>query len=152
MDRDAHKQAHGSCLCQKVRFRATGKPRWVAHCHCQSCRRNTGSLVATFVGYAIDQVEFVSGQRQFYESSPNVQRGFCANCGTPLSYEADRFPGEIHLYICTLDEPDAFEASAHVYASERVAWFDCHDALPRFSATSTDAKPESFGPAISADR
>ncbi len=93
----------GRCLCGAVQFQAAGEPEWIGHCHCQSCRRNTGAAVATFVGFARDQVTYSAGERQIFESSPGVRRGFCAKCGTPLTYEADVIPGEIHLYISSLD-------------------------------------------------
>ena len=138
--------ATGRCLCGAVPFTAVGDPLWVAHCHCHSCRRNTGSAVATFVGFRREQVRYLSGERSIHESSPGVRRGFCATCGTPLSYEADRAGGEIHLYLCTLDNPDDFPASGHVHHAERVAWFEIHDALPRYAATANQAQPASFGP------
>jgi hypothetical protein len=56
-------------------------------------------------------------------------------CGTPLSYRADRFPGEVHLYLSTLDEPDRFEPQFHVFSAEKIAWFDTDDSLPRHAAT-----------------
>ncbi|MDX1431486.1 MAG: GFA family protein [Gammaproteobacteria bacterium] len=136
----------GRCLCGAVRYTVTGAPKWVAHCHCESCRRNTGSAVATFVGFHRDQVDFVQGERRLFASSPGVRRGFCADCGTPISYEADRFGDEIHLYLCTLDDPDAFPAESHVYHGERVAWFEIHDALPRYAATARADAPASWGP------
>jgi len=138
--------ARGQCLCGEITYQATGLPKWVAHCHCQSCRRNTGSVVATFVGFAVSNVEFVSGSRQFFNSSAGVQRGFCGRCGTPVSYESERYTDEIHLYLCTLDEPDKFPATAHVYSSEQVAWFECHDALPRYQGTMQRGAAVEFGP------
>lgn len=122
----------GGCLCGAVRFEARGEPLWMVHCHCHSCRRNTGSAVATFLGYRMKDVEWVKGRRAFYESSPGVQRGFCSACGTPLSYEGDRAPGETHLYISTMDEPDRFPPEKHVFYEEKIAWFDTADDLPRF--------------------
>jgi hypothetical protein len=41
----------GGCLCGAVRFHATGTPRGVFWCHCQSCRRHSGAPVSVFVGF-----------------------------------------------------------------------------------------------------
>ncbi len=115
---------------------------WVAHCHCHSCRRNTGSALATFVGIAREGFRYTQGTPGTYASSPGVTRSFCAACGTPLAYEAERFPGEIHLYISTLDNPEDFEPRSHVFFTEKIPWFDTADHLPRFETTSRDgAKP-----------
>lgn len=127
----------GRCLCGAVRFEARGAPVWVGYCHCLSCRRNTGSAVATFVGFREEQVIYTEGERSFYASSPGVRRGFCAACGTPLTYEAERYPGEIHLYLSTLDETQRYEPQFHVYFAERVPWFEVVDDLPRYLTTSS---------------
>ncbi len=121
----------GHCLCGAIHFRIEGDALWVAHCHCESCRRNTGSAVATFVGFRPSQVQYLSGPRKIFESSPGVRRGFCADCGTPLSYETDRLADEIHLYLSTLNKPEKFPAQFHVFYAERVPWFEIADELAR---------------------
>ncbi len=131
----------GGCLCGALRFEARGKPLWVAHCHCRSCRRNTGSAFATFVGYKQEQVRIVKGALQAYASSPGVVRSFCGTCGTPLSYAAERYPGEIHLYSSTLDRPEAFEPGAHVHVGEQLPWLHLDDGLPRFQTTGYASNP-----------
>lgn len=136
----------GRCLCGEVRFEARGEPLWVAHCHCHSCRRNTGGPVTTFVGYRREQLSYLSGERRTYESSPGVRRRFCGTCGTPLSYEADRCADEIHLYVSTLDHPSRFEPGLHVHFEEKVGWLELNDDLPRYDHGSRDAEPSSWGP------
>lgn len=125
---------HGRCLCGRISFVARGAPLWVLHCHCRSCRLNTGAPVATFVGYRPDRVDFAATP-SLYESSPGVRRRFCANCGTPVSYEADRYADEIHLYIGAFDHPGAFPAQGHVHEDERIPWFDIVGDLPRKPGT-----------------
>lgn len=126
-------KAHsGRCLCGRVTFEATGAPLWIAHCHCQSCRRNTGSVMATFAGFRKPQVRYLTGERKRYASSPGVSRSFCGDCGTPLAYEADRWPDEIHIYISTLDAPQDFPPTAHVYTAEQIPWLHLDDGLKRY--------------------
>jgi hypothetical protein len=136
----------GRCLCGNLRFELRGRRLWVAHCHCDSCRRNTGSAVATFVGYRKDQLSYTRGERKFYQSSPGVRRGFCAECGTPMTYEADRCPDEVHLYLSTIDNPGAFVPQLHVFFAERIPWMDLVDDLPRYEGLTPDAEPLAWGP------
>ena len=90
-------------------------------------------------------MEFASLDRSIFESSPGVRRGFCARCGTPVSYESDRTGDELHLYVCTLDDPQNFVPTGHVFHAERVPWFEVHDALPRFDGSGSGAI-SSWGP------
>jgi hypothetical protein len=136
----------GRCLCGNLQFELQGQPLWVAHCHCESCRRNTGSAVATFVGYKKEQLAYTRGKRKFYASSPGVRRGFCADCGTPMTYEADRYPDEVHLYVSTLDNPGEYRPQVHVFFAERVPWMDLEDDLPRYEGLVRGAEPVSWGP------
>jgi hypothetical protein len=122
--------ATGRCLCGAVSFEATGQPLWVVHCHCESCRRQTGSAAATFVGFRLKQVAFATSMRRVFSSSPGVERTFCARCGSPVSYEADRFPGEIHMYISLFDQPGRFVPERHVHYDEHLPWLQLDPHLP----------------------
>ena len=96
----------GRCLCGAVEFEFEGKPNWVAYCHCESCRRNTSSPTTTFIGVGRDNYRFTKGETAFYESSPGVRRHFCATCGTPMAFDADHYPEEIHFYLASLLDPE----------------------------------------------
>ena len=127
----------GGCLCGDVRYRIDAQPLWTAYCHCTTCRRSTGAPVTMFVGARSDSVRFTAGKRAMYASSPDVQRGFCARCGTPLTYESERrWPGETHFYVSTFDVPQALPPAFHVFHEERLEWLDISDALPRHATTS----------------
>ena len=135
----------GRCLCGAITFEAEGEPEWVAHCHCESCRRQTGAALATFVGYTATKVTFTNGERQLHDSSPGVRRGFCGKCGSPLSYEADDYPNEIHLYLSSFDEPGRFTSERHVFFDEHVTSFETYDNLPRRASGGNN--PIAWGPA-----
>lgn len=120
----------GHCLCGQLSFEANGEPRWVAYCHCASCRRHTGSPVTCFVNFKSKEIRF-SGERRLYVSSPGVTRSHCATCGTPISYETDKRGDEIDLYLNTFENPEDFRPQGHAFFEERIGWFDTRDELPR---------------------
>ena len=122
----------GGCMCGAVRYEAVGKPITVGHCHCHSCRRHTGAPVVTVVVFGRDQVKFTKGDRRIYNSSPGVGRGFCDQCGSPLTWEGemeDRLVFSIH--ISTLENPDDYVPERHWYHEERISWLEVADNLPR---------------------
>ena len=136
----------GRCQCRALEYEFEGKPKWVMHCHCESCRRATSSPVATYVGVHIEQFRYLKGDPAIYESSPGVQRYFCPKCGSPMAYAGARWPKEVHLFIGTLEDPTKFPPTGHANVGEQVAWFDVHDDLPRFEKTSKEGKAVAKGP------
>lgn len=132
----------GGCLCGAVRYEAEGAPICVAHCHCETCRGHTGAPIVTFVAFDAGKVRFTNENRSLYQSSANVQRGFCGRCGTPLSWEGPYAGGSIiEFYISTTDYPDTYVPEWHWHHEERIAWFDSMDNLPRFRASNIGAEP-----------
>ena len=133
----------GGCLCGALRYRIDAPPLWTAYCHCITCRHSTGAPVTMFVGTRSESVRFTAGERATYASSPGVRRGFCARCGTPLTYESDRLcPGETHFYVSTFDDPQALPPAFHVFYRERLEWLEISDSLPRHATTSRRSKHE----------
>lgn len=127
--------AKGRCLCETVQFECDTLPIWSLYCHCESCRLNTGSPVTAFFGIANGNWRWLGTRPQVYESQPGVRRHFCNNCGTPVAYDADKFPGEIHFYTSALYEKAGFEPKGHVHATEKLPWHDIKDELPRWAGT-----------------
>ena len=139
----------GRCLCGNIRYSFKGEPLWVAHCHCESCRRQTSSAVATFVGVRTDKLTYTSGTPAVYHSTPGVDRSFCPRCGAPIAYACEaHFPGEMQLYIGTLDDPIGIAPAFHVHTGEQLHWFEILDGLPRCTASGSGAKPAGHGPSV----
>lgn len=111
----------GGCSCGRIRFQAAGEPRFVANCHCTDCRRATSAAFSTWAGFSDDQLTW-HGERREYASSPGVKRGFCGICGTPLSYQGSKWPGETHILVGTFDKPDAFTPSCDVFVDDALSW------------------------------
>ena len=112
----------GGCQCGALRFETTGAPKFIANCHCNSCRKATGAAFSTWVGFLDDQVKWTKGAPTFYTSSPGVRRGYCPACGTPLSYAGEKWAGEFHFLIGAFDHPEAFTPKGDAFPEEALSW------------------------------
>lgn len=121
----------GGCRCGAVRYRVSGEPLMAALCHCRDCRRSTGAPMVAWALYEASQVEFVSRAPATHLASPGVQRGFCARCGTSLSFTADYLPGMIDLTLASFDAPERIAPRFHTWTSQALPWMATQDALPR---------------------
>jgi hypothetical protein len=72
-------------------------------------------------------VRFTGAAPARFESSPGVRRGFCATCGSTLTYEGDRWPGEIHLHVGAFDDPETLAPAGQAFADERLSWLHLGD-------------------------
>lgn len=103
----SEEQATGGCQCGAVRYRFTTRPEEVSVCHCRMCQKATGGWFGAFVGGRIETLEFTRGSISVFRSSDSVERGFCAQCGTPLTFS--RTGGKyISVTAGSLDHPGAF--------------------------------------------
>lgn len=128
----------GRCLCGAVTYRYDPPENWRAHCHCESCRRATSSPVTTYMGVPRERLRWTGAEPTLYESSPGVRRLFCGRCGSPMAYDSDRFPHEVHLFAASLDDPGNFAPQAHVFFAEHLPWFDTADDLPRHARSGSE--------------
>ena len=130
-------EASGGCLCGAVRYRVTGAPQSTSLCHCFSCRRSTGAPSLAWAVFAEDDVEIVAGELAIHESSPGVERGFCARCGTSLSYRRANRPGLFDVTTASLDDPEAFPPAMEIWTEERLSWTAANEWLPQYARFST---------------
>lgn len=83
---------------------------------------------------AFKDAEFaVTGEPVTYHSSEHGVRQFCGTCGTGLFYRnAEVLPGLVDVQSGTLDDLAGQPPGALIMVSERVAWLDSVESLPRF--------------------
>jgi hypothetical protein len=114
----------GGCQCGAVRFSAEGLGA-SSICHCRMCQKATGG----FFGPYVDTEGFVwtNGPPAYFQSSEAVQRGFCARCGTPLSFESK---GQVGIMIGALDDPAAAPPTTQLLFPEKLSYVDHLGDLP----------------------
>ena len=130
----------GHCYCGAVSFEISGDSFWVGHCHCESCRRHSGSVMTTFAGFKPDQVVYTGAMPNRHRSD-GITRGFCGECGSPVSYENDDMPDEVHLQLGLFDDPDLLAAQNHSFLGEKVGWLHADEHLPESGWDREDGLP-----------
>jgi len=121
----------GHCYCGAVKFEISGKSDWVGHCHCESCRRQSGSVMTTFAGFRPDQVIFTGAMPSRFSSDDGVTRSFCGQCGSPVAYESTDRPNEIHLQLGLFDDLEPLAPQDHSFLNEKVSWLHADEHLPQ---------------------
>jgi hypothetical protein len=122
----------GGCFCGRVRYRVAGEPLGSAVCHCVSCRRTSGAQSVAWLTFPFKKFSFVHGEPADYRSSDEVSRTFCQSCGTSLTYRHDGEPGSIDVTTASLDRPDEYPPTRHIWLEDKLAWEGVDDGLPRF--------------------
>lgn len=86
----------------------------------------------TYAGYMEKSVKFSGIMRKKINSSGDVNRSFCSNCGTPVSYESGSWPGEIHLMVSNFENPNEFTPILHTQIKDKIKWIHLGDDLPKY--------------------
>ena len=120
----------GGCQCGRVRYRVTIDNDDAYLCHCRMCQRATGGVSIAFKGVKKADVTW-EREPDLYASSPIAERGFCKECGTPLTFWFPDAP-TMDLTVGSFDAPGRFQPR-HNYAVESMheQWLDTTE-LPRY--------------------
>ncbi|HEY8595339.1 MAG TPA: GFA family protein [Devosiaceae bacterium] len=104
MAQNAKAEVHtGGCQCGAVRFRLQGPLVHASICNCRMCQKAFGNFFAPFANAATEPV-WTRGKPAIFRSSERAERGFCPQCGTPLTY---RWGDEVTaLAIGAFDHPN----------------------------------------------
>ena len=119
----------GGCQCGAVRFSAE-RLGGASICHCRMCQKAFGGFFGPLVsGYG---VVWTRGTPSYFASSNLFRRGFCRECGTPLSYELlERGPDDaVELAIGAFDNPPVAAPTVQVNLNDKLPFFDGLTALP----------------------
>ena len=125
----------GGCFCGAVRYQASGTPRTLCYCHCESCRRAAGSPAVAWGTFDRSGFRVTHGTLAELKSSPKVVRSFCARCGSCLTYSHEARSAEIDVTLATLDDAAALAPTMHVWVADKLPWVRIEDGLPQFAAT-----------------
>ncbi len=119
----------GGCLCGAVRYEATPAHRNGYYCHCRMCQLAFGNTRTAYINLHKAQVRWLTTPPAYYASSKIARRGFCATCGTPLSFEF-LDSKNMDLSVGSLDQPELLKPTEHFAVESRIANWHVDDGLP----------------------
>ena len=129
MSAGAQSRLTGGCQCGAVRYRLDAEPTGANICHCRMCQKASGGAVHGLRRRPARELVWTRGAPKVFASSAVAERGFCPECGTPLTYRIlgrDR----ISVTIGSLDHPAAVAPAMQYGVESRLPWLDSISSLP----------------------
>lgn len=124
----------GSCLCGAVQYTATGEEQRFYHCHCQRCRKATGTGHASNL-FLKGSLSWDSGEEQVRTFKPSgaerFTNSFCRICGSRVP----RFVAEFSVVFIpagSLDVEPLLSPQARIFDGSKASWSCDERAVPRF--------------------
>jgi hypothetical protein len=115
----------GGCACGAIRYECDADPLIMMNCHCRDCQKASGSAYAAIVVVPKAAIQ-IRGELRYHkvvgQSGKATERGFCPNCGSPMTVTSERRPGVIGLQAASLDNPSTYEPVMDVFTSSAQRW------------------------------
>ena len=122
----------GGCACGQVRFELADKPTWVIACHCDECKKRTGSDYGVSVMTASANVAKFDGETKTYtrkgDSGSDVHYEFCPQCGTTVRWKVAYLSGKEALAAGAFDDISALGIAGEMYTDFKAPWVDLDQA------------------------
>jgi len=122
----------GRCLCGSVNNECDAEPLSVTYCHCEYCRRVTGSAFNVSVAVPTQSLR-VTGKVQRYIAPDDVQqervREFCPVCGSPLF---THHPHGSFTRAGTLDNSENLKPMREMWTERAVPWAHIPDVIKSY--------------------
>ncbi len=127
--------ASGSCLCGKVKYTISTSPVRMGQCHCDDCRKSTGTGHASNAFFEKNDVNII-GETKKYDSVTDtksiITRHFCPTCGSRMFGESNILTNIIAVSAGTIDDSTWFKADAIVYDKRKPIWDIMDENIPSF--------------------
>ncbi len=87
--------------------------------------------MTAYIGVQDEQWRWTGKAPKVYHSSRGVERTFCDNCGSPLSFRSEHLTGLMHFYVAAMEDPERFVPELHVAYEEKLSWLHIGDDLEK---------------------
>lgn len=126
-----------SCLCGAVRI-SCGEPVGPGgYCHCQDCRKATGSAFSVNIPFDAGTFRVLSGEIGSFtktaDSGNELTRHFCRECGSPLYGTSPQHPNRVYVRAGIIDQPNVIHPASESWCQSKVGWSVIDESLPSFA-------------------
>lgn len=111
-----------TCCCGEGFVEVEGDPTLNGVCHCDNCKRRTGSAFGWSVYFRDSQVVATHGEFLEHKIRDEQVRSFCARCGTTLFWKSAFMPGQTGVAGGAFLDPLLPEPSLTATTHKCVAW------------------------------
>jgi hypothetical protein len=129
----------GSCLCGGVEFEVTQAPETLRYCHCESCKKLSGSIGTVNGRVPSNAIRILAGTEllQTFQPAEGSAKTFCRTCGSNLFGGGWPDSETASVRASALDDPFDARPSAHLFVRSVAGWETLpDDGLERFETTS----------------
>ena len=113
----------GSCLCGSVNYKSNSDPLVIQNCHCDQCRKATGSVYLTNLFIKEENFE-ITGEVHNYthlsDAGNNMTKYFCPKCGSQVFGKNSGRPGIITIRAGTVNEKDIIKPIRNLFLKSKV--------------------------------
>jgi hypothetical protein len=128
------------CLCGGVRFEVDPPFIRASHCHCDRCRKHSGTAVCTQARVRKEQFRRLQGEEliKVHGKGEGAVKAFCVNCGSSL-FGGDWPEGpQVSIRMGAFDDDPGIRPQFHTYVDCRPPWDEITDQLPQYREGRTD--------------
>ena len=111
----------GGCQCGAVRYALYADPYDTHICHCRMCQKAFGAFYAPLSKVQYNDFAWTRGEPAIFQSSPDVDRGFCSACATPLTF-AHKGSDYFDISVGSLDRPELVKPEIQIGIESRIPW------------------------------
>ncbi|HVN90315.1 MAG TPA: GFA family protein [Candidatus Binataceae bacterium] len=125
----------GGCACGAIRYESSAAPIFTGTCHCRDCQRASGGASSSVLALPEAALR-LTGEVKYHtvkaDSGKTLSRGFCGNCGSPVTNRGEAMPGLVMIAAGSLDDPKSFKPAIDIWTSSALPWDNMNPALPKF--------------------
>ena len=129
----------GSCLCGNVQFKVNTNIHTMYHCHCNLCRKQSGTAANAATLVHQQYFEWTSGHASIscYQKETGFRSHFCQHCGSPVPNQVGT-TALIWIPLGLLDQAPKIQHRLSFCLNSKVDWADeikadeSYSELPEF--------------------
>ena len=115
---------NGNCLCGKVEFEVEDRFDRFFLCHCEQCRKITGSAHASNLFADPKKFRWVSGEefiKRFDLPGRSITKAFCLECGSGVPY-MNASGTAVLIPAGSLNSEPHFSSQDKIFYAEQTEW------------------------------